>query len=271
MRNALTPEMVQSSTVPIMTEHPIKGEADYRVLKYLLDHSEFVPQYQAVFDEQSKMREIGFVVPLLSRIPFQHAYLSWIGEVQAIYMMVDDPNLFSRILGLLDEILLDDIAQLSDFTWPYVQFPDNIDGMVTSPKLFKEHCLPYYQRYADLLHGQGKKVGSHTDGNVGPLLDLLAESGLDVCESLSPAPLTECTLEEAWKAWQGGPIIWGGIPSLVLREDSSESDFKAYVRGLLETVGDGPVILGVGDMVTSDNSIERVRYIAERVEEHAVA
>ncbi len=35
----------------------------------------------------------------------------------------------------------------------------------------------------------------------------LAECGLDVCESFSPDPLTECTFEEAWQAWQDGPII----------------------------------------------------------------
>jgi len=31
-------------------------------------------------------------------------------------------------------------------------------------------------------------------------------------------------------------------------------------------VGAGPIILGVGDLVMGNNSIERVKYIAEQVE-----
>ncbi len=139
---------------------------------------------------------------------------------------------------------------------------------MTNPKLFTEFCLPCYQRYSEILHGQGKKVGSHTDGNVKPLLALLKDSGLDVCESFSPVPLTPCTFEEAWQAWRSGPIIWGGIPSPILEARTSEADFREWVDQLLATVGPGPIILGVGDMVMGHNSIERVRWIAERVENH---
>ena len=140
---------------------------------------------------------------------------------------------------------------------------------MTNPRLFARYCLPDYQRYTGILHGQGRKVGSHTDGDVGPLLALLKESGLDVCESISPFPLTPCTFDEVWTAWRGGPIIWGGIPSPLLEEDrTDEAAFREFVAHLLETVGAGPIILGVGDLVMGNNSIERVKYIAEQVETH---
>jgi hypothetical protein len=124
------------------------------------------------------------------------------------------------------------------------------------------------QKYTERLHGQGKKVGCHTDGNIKSLLNLLTESGLDVCESFSPSPLTECTFEEAWETWRNGPIIWGGIPSPILEKRTKEDDFKAYIHHLLRTIGDQPIILGVGDMVLGNNLIERVEYIAEQVEKH---
>jgi hypothetical protein len=141
---------------------------------------------------------------------------------------------------------------------------------MTTPRLLKKYSLPYYQRYCEILHGQEKKPGNHTDGNIKPLLSLLRESGLDVCESFSPSTLTECTFGEAWIAWQNGPIIWGGIPSPILEERTSEEDFVQYVQNLLDFVGDKPIILGVGDMVMGYNSIERVRYIVDQVEEHVV-
>jgi hypothetical protein len=39
---------------------------------------------------------------------------------------------------------------------------------------------------------------------------------------------------------------------------------------LLEIVGAGPIILGVGDLVMGNNLIARVQYIAEQVEAHAL-
>jgi hypothetical protein len=97
--------------------------------------------------------------------------------------------------------------------------------MMTNPNLFRQYCLPQYQKYTGMLHGQGKKAGSHTDGNLKPLVELLPESGLDVCESFTPQPLTELSFEEAWEKWRNGPLIWGGIPSdLLNRISASEID-----------------------------------------------
>lgn len=258
-------QMISAGVEPYPKERFIKDESDYRTVQYMLERVEFVPQYEKVFEEEARLGGHGFVVPTLRRIPFQELLLGYIGEVALFYALHDSPALVKRLMAVLDQLLTEILHKLAELPVLYVEFADNLDGVMTNPRLFEEHCLPYYQRYTEILHGQGKKVGSHTDGNLRPLLSLLAESGLDVCESFSPAPLTECTFEEAWNAWQNGPIIWGGIPSPVLEERTSESEFRSYVEGLLETVGDRPIVLGVGDMVMGNNLIKRVRYIADRV------
>ena len=116
----------------------------------------------------------------------------------------------------------------------------------------------------------GLITASHTDGNLQGLFELLKESGLGICESISPEPLTPYTFEEIWEAFRdGGPIIWGGIPSLILEEQTSEKDFIAYVDKVLSIIDEPRIVLGVGDMVLPNNAIERVQYIAERVEQHS--
>jgi uroporphyrinogen-III decarboxylase len=191
-----------------------------------------------------------------------------LGEVPLFTALYDSPQQLNRLLHLLDLQLMEILRQMADLPSIYVEFGDNLDGTMTNPKLFKEYSLPYYQKYTDILHGQGKKVGSHTDGNVKPLLSLLAQSGLDVCESFSPAPLTECTFEEAWETWRHGPLIWGGVPSPILEKRTSESEFRDYIHRLLEIIENRNIILGVGDMVLGNNLIERVEYIAKEVEHH---
>jgi len=253
---------------PLLTEHLVKSEDDYRTVEYIIERAEFVPLFENIFDDEKLLGNNGFVVPFLHRIPFQQLLLEYLGEMQLFTAIYDNPNLIDRLMTLLDTQYMEILKQLSGLSILYVEFPDNLDGMMTNPKLFEKHALPYYQKYTDLLHGQGKKVGCHTDGNLKPLLKLLAESGLDICESFSPSPLTACTFEEAWETFRNGPTIWGGIPSPILEERTNEEDFKAYVNRLLQTIGNQPIILGVGDMVLGNNLIERVEYIAKEIEKH---
>ncbi len=255
---------------PLLIEHLIKSEADYHTVEYILEHAEFVSLFENITDDQKMLGENGFVVPCLHRIPFQQLLLEYLGEMQLFTAVYDHPDLIDRLIQILDEQYMEIIRQVSELPVLFVEFPDNLDGMMTNPKLFEKYSLPFYQKYTALLHDQGKKIGCHTDGNIKPLLSLLAQSGLDVCESFSPYPLTECTFEEAWEAWQDGPLIWGGIPSPILEERTSEDDFQEYVQRLLQTVGNKPIILGVGDMVLGNNLIERVEHIASEVEKHTL-
>lgn len=262
--------ITMSGVEPYLTEHLIKEEADYRSAEYIIEHTEIVPQFNKIQADEEDLGGNGFVVPCLHRIPFQQALLEYLGEIPLFTALYDMPDHLDRLIHILDQQLLDVLDYLKDLESIYVEFGDNLDGMMTNPRLFERYSLPYYQKYADILHSQNKKVGSHTDGNLKPLLKLLAESGLDVCESFSPSPLTECTFEEAWQEWEKGPMIWGGVPSPVLEERTSDREFEQYINGLLTTIGNQAIIIGVGDMVLGNNLIERVRYIAEQVEKHTL-
>jgi len=270
-RSKLAPEMIETGAIPIMYEYPLKTPGDVATLEYIYEHAEFVSRFAEIQDIQSQLGGIGFVVPMLDRIPFQKTCLDLFGEVDFFYMLNDEPEMVERLLGLLDQVMQADIREVLEFDWPYIQFDDNLDGMITNPRLFQKYCLGAYQSYVDLLHAQGKKVGSHTDGNLKRLVNLLPETGLDVFESFSPAPLTDLSFEAGWIAWQGkAPIIWGGIPSTLLQPDVPEDELHRFVESTLELIGSQPVILGIGDMVMSNNLIERVRFIAERVESYAI-
>ncbi len=269
VRHEVLPEMVAMGVEPYLREHLIKDAADYRTVEYILERAEFVPGYEKLAAEEARVGENGYVVPLVHRIPFQQALLEYLGEIALFYALHDDTARVERLFRLLDQQMVEILRHLADLAAIYLEFPDNLHGGMTNPRLFARYCLPDYQRYTGILHGQGKVVGSHTDGDVKTLLALLKESGLDVCESISPFPLTSSTFDEIWTSWRGGPIIWGGIPSPLLEEDRTDEDaFREFVAHLLDTVGAGPIILGVGDLVMGNNSIARVQYIAEQVEAH---
>lgn len=270
LRHVMLPEGVFNATDPYLKEHLIKSEEDDRVVEYILERLEYIPAYAELAEEQARLGSMGFVVPLLLRIPFQQVLLEYLGETNLFYSLYDCPERVKRLLKVLDEQMLALLDCLAEFHWAYVEFPDNLHGLMTNPRLFREYCLPAYQRYTAILHAQGKRVGSHTDGDVKLLLSLLKDSGLDVCESFSPAPLTSCTFAEAWEAWQGRPLIWGGLPSPIFEDGTSEEEFRGYIADLLERVGREAMIFGVVDLLLRHNSIARVEYVAQQLESRPI-
>jgi hypothetical protein len=251
-----------------MSKHPISTDEDYAVVEYIVERMEHVPQVERLRKVEAEVGEWGYVAPSLMRIPFQQLLIDYFSTENFFFALHDTPAAVQRLLDLLDERCTEFIQHLAALDAPYVQLGDNLDGMMTNPRLFRSYALPTYQRYTEMLHQQGKKVGSHTDGNIKPLFGLLKESGLDLCESISPAPLTPFTFAEIWEAWRDGPIIWGGIPSPLLEAMTSEAEFEQAIEELLVTVDNGRIILGVTDMVLPINQVERVHRIAQKVEEH---
>jgi hypothetical protein len=262
--------MSLSGMEPYLMTHLIKEPSDFSTIEYILEHAEYVPRYKAFEEEEKEVGSNGFVVPCIHRIPFQQALLEYLGEMSLFQALYDNREQLDRLIHLLDLQMVEIIKQLEETNLPFIEFGDNLDGMMTNPNLFQEYCLPQYHKYTDMLHAQGKKAGSHTDGNMKPLVDLLPESGLDVCESFTPQPLTELLFEDAWQKWRRGPIMWGGIPSSILEERTPRQEFEDFVENLLQTVDKDPIIIGVGDMVLDNNLIDRVKYIADQVSAHAL-
>ena len=68
-----------SGVEPYLTEHLIKEEGDYRTAEYIIEHTEIVPQFNKIREDEDDLGDNGFVVPCLHRIPFQQALLEYLG------------------------------------------------------------------------------------------------------------------------------------------------------------------------------------------------
>lgn len=266
MRYVMNSEMVDAGvTAPLILKHPASTLEELAIYRHILENAEYVPQFESFSTAEAEIGEDGWLIPALDRMPFQNLLLDVMGEVPLFYALHDHLPAVEGMLAVLDELTRDQLRKLADLPVAYVEFNDNIESSMTNPRLFRKYCLPAYRAYADILHAQGKKMGAHTDGNLEPLAGLLAECGLDVCESFTPYPLTPLTIESAWEIWKNGPLIWGGIPSYFLEERCSFAETENYVERLLALVGEGLIILGVVDAVMADNEIERLKWIVERV------
>jgi hypothetical protein len=143
----------------------------------------------------------------------------------------------------------------------------NYDDSITYPKFFAEHLLPPLRDFAAHLHARGKFLMTHTDGENRKLLPLYRAADFDVADSVCPAPMTRCTLDELFEAFAGKITLWGGIPSILLCKDSATwEQFRDFIDDVIARHGRrSRFVLGVSDMVTADAEWDRLCYISEKV------
>ncbi len=271
LRQELHPQTVLWGAIPYLAEHPIKEPEDFGTVGWLIDHIELVPRFDRVTDAANEVGDFGFVIPRIDRTPFQELLVELMGEVRTFYALHDEPRRVEKLLAAIDSLRVETANLLAPLDYPYVEFADGVTAEMTNPKLFAKYLVPALQRYTDLYHAQGKKVGSHFDGELRQLLRQLKDTGLDVIESVSPAPLTQCTFDEMWGALHDErPYMWGIIPSPLLEERTPEDQLHKFVEHVLATVGSSPVILGISDMVLGNNLIDRVEWVARRIDEQVI-
>ena len=264
IRYRMIEELIRGAASPYLMEHILKDDDDFAVVKWILEHTETEPSFEAFEAAEAQLEGHGFTFGSIERVPFQRLVIDFYGIERAFYELVDNPERFHTLLELLTDLGREAVEVGLQSPALQLQMGDNFEGSFTSPRLFRKYCMPFLQEVADRIHAQGRFLGSHMDGNLKPLLHLLPECGVDVVESFSPAPLTALTFEEAWEAWRGKLLIWGGIPSPILEQPVPESEFRAWVSRMLALIGsDGRIVLGIGDQAVGPSLIGRVRQISE--------
>ncbi len=259
IRYRINKELVNAAAVPYLMEHVLGDDDAYPAVEWMLKHAEIEPAFQDYLDAEALVGDEGFTIGMLPRIPFQRLLIDFLSEERTFYLMADDPRRFHSLLDMLREQnrqMLDVCLQTSSLV---IEYGDNFDGNITSPKLFRQYAMPDLHEAADKVHAHGRLLGSHMDGEMKPLLYLIPESGVDLVESFSPAPLCRLTFAEAWRAWRGKALMWGAIPSPIFEAHYSDAEFDAWIREMLELIGDdGVIILGIGDQAVGPSLIDRV-------------
>lgn len=258
-------------SIPWVAEHVIKGPNDYRPVGYIFSHVKVQAAYDNYLDFHRQVGEKGLAVAFGNNTgsPMHHILKQLIDATQFYFELYDHPREIRRLCEEMDPFF-DQIQRVAaDSPAEVILYGSNFDEMITYPPLFRDSIMPYIQRFADLIHPKGKFLLSHCDGENKGLLDLLAESGMDVAEAICPYPMTKVTLTEVRKAFKGKMTVWGGIPSIALLQSSMpDEEFERYMEGVFKEIAPGDrFILSISDTTPPDAKFERLLRITEMVKE----
>jgi hypothetical protein len=261
-------EILNGALQPFLTRRILSEDSDYAVVHWILDHSEIVPDYESFLSREAEIGEMGMTIGTLDRVPFQRILLDYLGEERCFYEMFDHPDNFTKLSDQLSEIHQEFIRIAVESPALMVEHTDNFDGQMTNPRLFKHYCLPHLQATSEKVHAAGKVLGSHMDGDMRSLAKLVPDTGVDIVESFSPAPLTSFSFREAWDIWNKNVLIWGAIPSIIFEDEIPQNDFEHHILDTLATImPDGLIILGIGDQAVKRTRVDRMKQVGMFLEQ----
>ena len=251
---------------PWLVERALKTPEDYKVFKYMVENTEYVPDYFPIEQAKEWLGDDGIVVDTLFGIlwdflphsPMQALMVDWIGTEggrcyihQAKYRdLVDDVyQAFSKSYEAMYEIAGKSPA---DVVW----YGDNIDGVLVSPPLFEKYFMPEYEKFARILHAQGKLLAVHMDGRVGVLKDLIARTPIDIVEALHPPTMGDLPIGEALSLWKD-KVIWMTFPVTVYGL-GSQAVMELAVNLLKEVIPGERLAISMSseDLVSNENLLK---------------
>ncbi len=253
-----------------ISRRAIRQPGDFDVLNHIFSHLNVKPRLQGYRALRETVGDAGVAVAFAhgAASPMHFIMKELMAEEQFFYAMADYPEKIAELACRIEPFFraVKDIAQSTGAE--VVFLGGNYDDSITHPAFFRRHILPSLREYADALHLRGQYLMTHTDGENRLLLAPYLESGFEIADSVCPAPMTRCTLDQLLNAFEGRITIWGGIPSILLVASvCSRRDFEQHIDQLLARHGARPrLILGVSDMVSADAVWDRLTYITERIQ-----
>ena len=235
-----------------------------KVMVYVAEGTEYSVNFEAAQKAMEETGDDGIVLHQIFSIPLIQFAKTDAGYMNAFYLMEDHPDEVGRLLAVYRRQYAGAMKLLRDTPADVIEFGDNMDEVMISPKLFEKYAVDFYLECKDALKGSGKTLGAHWCGRTQHLLPLLPKTGIDVVEAVVTEPMADITLESALDALDGKVALQGGIPAVMVCPDAvSRRDFEHYIETtVLKQKGRAGFILGMSDNVPPDADFTRVEMIS---------
>ena len=110
------------------------------------------------------------------------------------------------------------------------------NSMMMAPETWREFFKEPYRKLYKYLHDNGVLVIHHSDSFLEPIVEDMAEIGIDVWQGVLPSN----DIVKISKQLNGRMALMGGINSVIDRIDVSEEEIKAEVKRCLTEYGNLP-------------------------------
>lgn len=248
-----------------VVDFAVKTLRDLKKLRWLYENTTFTFDKE---DFEKGSRFIGsrgepqFYVP---HSPYQSLCIEWMKVADFIYALNDVPEEVEGLMKAIDDSYDSLYEQIISYgKVRIVNFGENIDANLLSPKYFQQYLIPFYQKRSNQLREAGTYTHIHIDGSFKPLLTHLKSLPFDGLEALTPLPQGDVTLEEI-KDHIADKVLLDGIPSILFLPHFPQEQLEECVEKLVDMFHPR-LVLGVSDELpegADEQSIERIKWVSD--------
>ena len=215
----------RSGFMPEYLDHPVKDKASWeRECKFRMnpESRDRYTELQQQISEAKKSADQGMMI--CQSVIGGYMYLrSLIGPSELLYKFYDEPDLIhdcmqtwldlaNRMIGEVQRhVQIDELYFAEDICYNH--------GPLISPEMIREFLFPYYRRLIGSVSARQRNgsrklhVQIDTDGNVGPVIDLYREIGMDYMSPFEVA--SGCDVVEIGRAYPD-LLMRGGFDKRIL-------------------------------------------------------
>ncbi len=247
------------------SEFYIKEIKDLEIMRYVVENTHFEPCFENVERIMQAMGEWGQGDIVISRSPFGKLVHEYMGFEQLTYAMADAPDEILEFVAMQEKKDLELIELAAKTPERLIIISDHADENLISPPQWREYCCPFYRKANDILHRSGKLVSTHLDGNFKGYFPDLNESGFDLLDGCTPAPMFNYEVEELADALPENMYAFCGVPSTLFCQKLPTDTILRFGDRIVSLLK-GKAILNVGDILPPDGDIEQVIALGKHLE-----
>jgi hypothetical protein len=183
------------------------------------------------------------------------------GREQAMLDFYERPDFVSAVLDMQAEMAICQAEKLlkTGIDAFYIGDPSASASLI-SPKHFEQFCFPAYRKFCRHFENTDILIYIHICGNSKPILEMMADTGVDAIEPLDP--LGGVSVSDA-KARVGNRVaLMGGVNTLTLDSGTSDEVIAESVVKCREGGPDG-YVLAAGDMVPPGTPLKNLQAMVD--------
>ena len=249
-----------------LVEHPIQEVEDLQILQWIYEHLEFEAD-GAADEEHSQTGERGLYAPLIGsemKTCFQSLLEKWVGTENLVYFLMDEPEIVEECLATMRHASDKTAAFCRNSAAEAFIFWEDTSTTNINPSMFQQYIAPEISYWAKELHKDGKLLLHHACGSLKALLPMMAETGIDAIESISPPPTGNIDIADAFALLPKNVALIGGIEP-VFFQNCTREQLEERVKYLLDATKGRRYVLANSDSCPPAVEEWKFRLVSELV------
>jgi uroporphyrinogen-III decarboxylase len=191
------------------------------------------------------------------------------GMNNAMFDLMENPGLIHAVMEKGEAIAIEKGKLNIDMGMNILRLNDSVANMmVISPSHWREFIKPHMKAVCDELHSYSKdvKIYCHICGNVLPVIEDIAETGIDCIGPLDP--MGGFTAEQARKRVGKSISLMGGVNTMSFVNSTQEEIIDEAREVMKGAGGEGGFVLGSGCVVPRSAKRENILALVDAAQEY---